>query len=374
MPLIKKTENKAFQFTYRPRSPESIRERAAKTSGRDTYYKPEAALFTAPENLNTIRILPPPPDADWGHYGMTVWEHRDVGADGGSYLCLEKMLQKSCPVCEERVRADSSGEDDLAYELRPRQRTIFYLIDRKNEDKGPLVWNISAGHKKSMDTDLLNLCTDPTTGEALAVDDPHEGYDLSFVRKGKLLDTEYSGKQFARRPSPISDDPEKQEKWLKYIIEYSIDKLLLYHDYDYISKVLRGSSNDGKTQQNDVVNVVNEVVVAERKVVDTETTTTAPRKIKPRVPKAEPVEEEETKDNADLPTWDELLELDDSALEALGTEMNVVFPQDGFNDIDEFRSWLADQLGIEKPQPAKPPVSAKKPSWRDRFNKQTAGK
>jgi len=94
----------APKFHYQPRTPEQVRERAQRSiGGRDSYFNSDIQFFTAREGDNNVRILPPPPDADWGHYGVGIVVHYGIGPDQGAYLCLDRMKSEPCPICEERA-------------------------------------------------------------------------------------------------------------------------------------------------------------------------------------------------------------------------------------------------------------------------------
>lgn len=358
-----------FKFQYKARTAEDVKEKARQTSGRDSYISAEAQFFTAAEGANTIRFLPPPPDADWGHYGMRVWEHRDIGVDKGAYLCLAKMKNEPCPVCEEREAASASGASDLAWSLKAQCKTLLYVINRKDEAKGPLLWNISAGGKKSMDTDLLNLCIDATDGGVLLVDHPDEGFDFSFTRTGTGLKTAYSGKSFSRRPSPLSDIPERYVAWLKHVVEHGIESKLIYHDYDYIKYALEGQAPPATREKEQTP-----TTAAVSTVAADPAPASAPklqrRGAQPKEP--EPVQTESDVPT-DVPTWADLEEMNEDKLIGVAELYKVIdnAPRDGFDaggadGNDPFRVWLAGQLGVEVPKPATPAATGG--SWKDKLS------
>lgn len=354
-----------FKFQYKQRTADEVKERARQTSGRDSYIEGDVQFFTPAEGVNTVRILPPPPDADWGHYGMRVWEHRDIGVDKGAYLCLAKMKHEPCPVCEERERASAAGEKDLAWDLGARCKTLLYVIDRKNPQKGPLLWNISAGGKKSMDTDLLNLSIDPSDGQVLAVDAPDDGFDLTMTRAGTGLTTAYSGKSFSRRASPISDTPELQEKWLRHVIEHRIDSKLVWHDYDYVKHALEGQPM--KQQQSTAGGEEREQTAQQQP----EKTTKLQRRGAPKEPEPQQQEQSASGDES-LPTWDDLKEMNEDALAGLVEMFKLEPPNDGFDSEAALRTWVAEQLGVEVPKAA--PTPAAGGSWKERLKSMQGAK
>src|SRR6202012_5512454 len=87
-------------FQYKPRTVDQIKGRAnRKTSMFDSIFKPGFDSYRPKTGDNLFRYLPPTWD-DSDHYGYTVHVHRNVGANNSTYLCLRKMLNKPCPVCE----------------------------------------------------------------------------------------------------------------------------------------------------------------------------------------------------------------------------------------------------------------------------------
>lgn len=333
------------KFQYKARTPEQVRERAQRQiGGRDSYFSSEIQFFTPREGDNNVRILPPPPDAEWGHYGVGVVVHYAIGSDQSAYLCAARMKEEACPICEERDRATSAGEEDLADSLRPSFRTAVYVIDRAQEGKGPLLWNISAG----LDKDITKLCIDPATGEILPVDDPNDGYDLNFTREGQGLKTKYKGIQFSRKSCPLADDPEQAEAWLKHIVDHPIDGCLQYYDYDYIAKVFAGQAPTASDDD------------ADTKTTEAKTSAKpAKTKIQPRGEKTAKAEPD------DSLTWTDLKTLDEDGLVSLGEEQNMEFP-DSFDSVDALREFVAEQLGIERKEVEQKPV-ASKANWRERL-------
>ena len=343
-----------FAFKYKQRTPEEVRDRATRSiGGRDSYFKQEVKYFTPREGVNNIRILPPPPDADWGHYGIGIFVHYDIGVDGSAYLCLAKMKGEDCPACEERARASSTGEEDLAKQLRPGERVAVYVIDRSKEGDGPLLWNLPS----NLDKDITKLCIDPGTGEVLYPDNPEEGYDLSFTREGQGLKTKYKGIQFSRRTSPLSDDPKEGDAWLQYICDHAIDSMLQYFEYDYMESALNGTAAAVHTPAAPKEEPAADPSVTPRKAIQ--------RPGKKAAPEPEPEPEPSAEEGEEVPSWEDIEGADEDALVALIETFELTPPDDGFDSEDALRDWVAEQLGVEKPAPA--PAAAKVGSWKDRL-------
>lgn len=357
--LVGRTASKPSAFQYKPRSAEQVRAQATRSvGGRDSFFTDAVQFFTPRVGDNNVRILPPPDDK-WGHYGLNVCVHYGIGADESAYLCLKKMKDEACPLCEERDRATSAGEDELADALRPNYRVAVWVIDRAQETKGPLLWNIAGG----LDKDISKLCFDPKSGEVLNVDNPDEGYDLSFTRTGEGIKTKYSGIQFARHPSPLADDADVAAEWLAFVTTNNIEECLKFYEYDYITKVFEGQAPPAAKGEE-------ERKPAQRGgKADKPAAAPAKPKIQPRGAAAKPPPPKEPPPDEDVPpTWEELEAMDEDAMgaviEAFGIEI-----EEGkeFESVEDLRAFIAEALQIEEPapEPAKPAAGG---SWRDKLN------
>jgi len=341
-------------FDYRPPSAEQLRERAQRKGTKDSFFDAGVQFFTPKVGDNTLRILPPPPDKrdDWKSYGLTLYVHYGIGADEAAYLCLDRMNGEPCPVCEERARAKAEGEDDLAQELRPIQRIAVYVIDRDQEGKGPLLWNMAA----SIDSDICGRSVDKKSGEVYAVDDPVNGYDVTFIREGQGMTTKYKSIEIARRASPLSEDEDVATRWLKFVCDNAIDDKLISHDYNHIKNALSGGT----------------------RTPEAESARPAESKSAPRIalrsgktaPKAAEPDPDVTLD-ADKPTYEEIAAMDEDGIAAVGEAFDLTFPDNGFASDEEMHNWVAEQLGIPVPKKAAEPAAGKPASWRDKLRSAT---
>src|SRR4051812_16016752 len=195
---------KSKGFVYKGRSAETIKKIAEQSGGRfDSILKGGTDTFTPHVGENTVRILPPTWDSDY--FGLTVWVHSRIGEDNSTYLCLKKMKGKDCPICAAAKEAKDDGEEDEAKALRNNERFLYYVIDRKEKEPSPAVWNASWTQNR----DIADACRNMKTGKVLLIDHPDEGYDLSFRRTGQGLKTKYGAPQVDRDKSPISDDDDE---------------------------------------------------------------------------------------------------------------------------------------------------------------------
>ncbi len=239
--LKRSTTTKKSSFVYHKRDPEKLRKRASRQGARyDSPFKDAFDQYRPKPGDNAIRILPPTWEgAD--HFGYTLWVHKRVGADNGTYLCPLKMKGKKCPICEAAKEARDAGEADEAKALEAKESIVYWILDREGDDPAlPLLYMISW----TQDRDISALCEDKRSGKILLIDHPDEGYDLYFKRTGQGLKTRYTAHSIDRHATPVSDDDAEQLEVLKYIEENPLSSVLRLFDYSYLENALSGGSND----------------------------------------------------------------------------------------------------------------------------------
>jgi gp32 DNA binding protein like len=232
-------------FVYTKRSVESIRRRENQSgSTREGYINREVKIWNAAGGTNKIRILPPTwPDAD--HFGFDVMVHYQVGVDMNSYICLKQnpllIEPEECPCCEQKRRFASDGNRESADALTPRKRVLVYIIDRNREHDGVVLWPMPY----TFDRDLAAQCHDIDTGEVYAIDDPSEGYDLTFTRDGQGQTTKYRTPFLSKRPKALSEDPDQQEGWLQWITDNPIPDMVIVAEAQAMEEAL-GTDPEGE--------------------------------------------------------------------------------------------------------------------------------
>lgn len=259
-----------FKYSATRQTEEVVRKSKQSSGGYDSWLSPDATFLKIDEGQNEIRILPPtwaldfrdllaegldnglgrdkamaaaakkyPEQAEefkrWGDgWEITVFIHRNVGPDNGTYLCLDKMLGEPCPVCEARRDADEEEAD----KLKVQSRIVAWIIDRKRASAGPQVGSLPL----TLTRDINGRSVDKKSSGVILIDDPYEGYDVTFTREGSDLRTKYTQVDISRDPSPVSDDKKKMEQWLQFIEDHPLPELLVYHDAEHIEKVLFGKT------------------------------------------------------------------------------------------------------------------------------------
>jgi hypothetical protein len=242
-----KRQQEERSFKYKKRTKEELKERANMKGGNfDTYIKPKFKQWKPKEGKNIIRILP----ATWDnarHYGLDIFINFNIGADNQSYLSLSKHEKGDDPLAEARREAQKDGDKKLAKALQPSQRLLYWIIDRMDEDEGPILWAAPFTFDKA----LANLCIDEDTGEIVSIDDPEEGCDIRFYREGTGLNTNYdASKMKILKPSPIHEDEGLQTEWLDFIVENDLPSVLNFYDYDHIKATFDGQA--GRDEDDEV--------------------------------------------------------------------------------------------------------------------------
>lgn len=227
---------KGFVYRGKDRTADEVQKKAKEGSrDYDGPYKSGLPIFKPKEGENCVRILPSgdPKNPDWD---LVIHSHYNVGSDNARYLCLDKMKGEPCPVCE--AAAETTDEEEQ-YQLRAGKGAICWVIDRDNEKEGPQLWSIPFSNVRN---EIYTRSVDKKSRTPILIDDPEEGYDVLFTRKGTDKKTKYSGVEVSRDPSPLAESEKVQQRWLDYITEHPLVDCLNYFEYDYMKKVLYGKA------------------------------------------------------------------------------------------------------------------------------------
>lgn len=337
-PAIGGKGKKKFEFNYRPRTADEIKKRATQTGGgRDTFIDGNVKLFNAKSGDFKVRICPPTWD-DAEHFGLEVWVHYGIGPDNAGYLCPQKMKGEACPLCEARMEAEKDGDVELVKALRPTKRVLIYLVDRAQEGDGPKAW---ASPWSNFDKEVCAQAFDADTGEVVPLDNPDEGYDVHFSVEGIGEKKQYVGVKIARKASPIADDDDAAMAWLQFITENPLPNVLIYHDYDHMKESYEGKSSKPAAGE-EKPRATARPSAGKAKVTDAPAAA-AKASGRPRIggAAAKPKEEE-----PQLPTWEEVHEMDFDAVCELCEQQGADFGTTEFASVEEFQDWLCETLGI----------------------------
>jgi len=330
-------------FKYERRSAKKWKERAEQSGySRRSMFVDEIKLYRVKDGDNLIRILPPTFD-DADHYGFEVFVHYGIGPDNDAFLDLNKMQNEADPIVEERSRALKDNDKDYADKLTSRKRVLVYIIDRDDEAAGLQLWSMPW----TLDADITTLAVDKRSGEVLDIDDPEGGYDVEFTKTGTGINTKYVGVAIARKPSPLDDDAALEEA-----IERPLPECLKYYEYDEIQKVFDagGGAYDDDDDEDE------EEAPRRRGKKDK---AKGGRKRRKYDEDEEDEEEEEDEDEPDLPTWDEVMEMDFDELADVIDDNELDIDTDGVDEdeedeLDDLRTEVAEELGLKKPKKRKP--------------------
>lgn len=237
--MAKTAKKEERGFSYKKRDKETLKERANMKGGNyDTYIKPKFKQWKPKDGKNTIRILPPTWDGA-KHYGLDIFVNFNIGPDNQSYLSLSKHDRGPDPLAEARREAQSEGDKEFAKKLNPSQRILYWIIDRNDEDEGPLLWAAPFTFDKS----LSNLCIDEDTKDVIFIDDPADGCDVRFYKEGTGLTTKYDpSKMKVLKPSVLAEDESIEQDWLDFIQENQLPDVLNFYDYDHIKASFGGQA------------------------------------------------------------------------------------------------------------------------------------
>lgn len=177
-------------------------EKQAKAIGKQGYFK---ALV----GRNRIRVMPGPK----GSLSPIVLAklHR-VEVPGEKWAVRFRCIDSNCPACQRSIELSRTGlsdDFDEAKKWQPRVRGFANIIDRKEPDKGPLIWEFG--------NTIIEQLARLRQNEDVAGDYSHpvKGIDLSLERKGSgQFDTEYFI-QAVKQGSPLHQSVEQMNEWLE---------------------------------------------------------------------------------------------------------------------------------------------------------------
>lgn len=216
-----------MSFQYQPRSEAEVTKRSTGNIF-DSFIADGVATFSA-KKTNTVRILPP----TWQnprHFGFDVWVHYNVGPNNGTVICIYKMKNEKCPMCEAFARAELQGRED-ARELKPTRRVLLWLVDRVDPvAKDPFLW----ASPVTFDQEVARICKDRETGELYQIDNPEIGYDVYFDTTGEGVMKKYVGFSLAKRPSSID------MRHVEYVVQRPAPSMLVWRSYEEIKTVMGG--------------------------------------------------------------------------------------------------------------------------------------
>lgn len=198
------------------------------SAGRRGYYKWE-------DGVNLLRVLPGLPGQDpWVIYQ----EHYIANWGGGDkalkFICPRAHGGGRCPACEhaDKLRASGNPADaKKASKFDPKTRVAVYVIDRKNEEGGPLLAQFGSQvfeqmHELLSDEDMYGQdFTHPLSGDDLA------------IKRGKNKKSgyiEYKVNISNKSRERLAESDEQIIKWLEFAQRKPIAGFVKLQTYEQI--------------------------------------------------------------------------------------------------------------------------------------------
>ena len=258
------------------------------TPKKEGIYRLDVIPYEVPKTC----LAGPNPNAHPGelHYERTYFIHRGIGVDEKNYVCPNKTAGKPCPICEYRREQMQSrnGDEDVVKALSPKQRQLWNVIDREEDDETIRVWDISFHNfgkqlkreiRDADEDDGYEYFADPEDGLTLRVglDETSFAGSKPFLQAGTI--------NFKVRKNSLSDE----------IMDAAqpLDSLLTVLDYDKLKSIFLQEEGvvDDKDDKEDEDDEPEE----------------KPKKRTQRKKKEEPKEELTTADDAGISKGDDVL-------------------------------------------------------------------
>lgn len=202
---------------------------------KERMYKPKAGMnhidfipYVVSTDKHPQRIKKGYPD-----YILDLFVHRFVGASKSTFVCLEKMYGKPCPICEHResLRNDPDVTDDDIKKLYPKRRCWYNVINLDLPEKEQEVQIFEESHFlfEAKFLDVINVKNE------FSFWDIEEGKSIEFMAtekkspQGSHMD--YSQFFFEKRP-PYNESV--------YDEAYKLDELLYIPTYDEVKAAFLG--------------------------------------------------------------------------------------------------------------------------------------
>jgi len=186
-------------------------------------------------------------DAGQLHWELTYYAHRQTGVDGNSYICPKEQIGERCPICEYRAKLarDPDADAKLVAALRPKQRQLFRVIDRKNTEAGIQLWDISFHNfGKRLDARIRNSDEDDRYNEFYELED------------GLTLKVGFAEKSFegGGRPFPDAESIDfkaRKDDYDEEVLDQDpdLDECLIILDYDELKRVFMQIDDDDNDEK-----------------------------------------------------------------------------------------------------------------------------
>lgn len=165
-------------------------------------------------------------------YKLDLYVHKGVGPSNKSLVCPNKNYGKPCPICEEHDRLLDEKEvewgDEKEYQLRPKQRSFFVVVDNEDGNKMKFFEYSYAWFTKNLITQAKRKSK---RKEILLGDVSEDGYSIAFA----FEENTFGGK---KTPGEVKafDFIELDNKYTDEDIENTpkLDTMVILKSYDEI--------------------------------------------------------------------------------------------------------------------------------------------
>lgn len=197
-------------------------------------------MWKVTDKSHKVRLLPVHPVDNINFYGLTVHIHTNVGVNEDQYLCLKRMKNASCPICEHQASL-WDAEPEMAKDLYPQTRYLVWVVDL-SLSKDKQVAQIWSCPRTAMD-DVLGVSYKKATDEILNLANIDDGIAIYFDREKKQGTTFsiYKNFQLDDSPTPATDE------WLEGVTSFS--DIIEYATYDEIKNAFLGISGEVTTKK-----------------------------------------------------------------------------------------------------------------------------
>jgi hypothetical protein len=182
-------------------------------------------------------------DSGFLHYERTFFVHRGIGAESNSYCCLQKTFGKKCPICRDvaKMRRQADSDQETIDSLKPKERQLFLVIDKNDEESGVQLWDVSYHLFGKMLDEKIKSAEDDDNYEDFYHLEGGMYLRVSFKEKSWSGNTFYETTNIEMKPRK-EDIPEEILDDLP-----DLDDLLVEMDYDELEKVyLQDDDEDDK--------------------------------------------------------------------------------------------------------------------------------
>lgn len=193
-------------------------------------------------------------DAGKYHYERTFYVHGGIGKKKREYLCLDRTLNKACPICEyiARLRDNPSANEKRIRALAPRKRQLFNVIDTKDRDKGVQIWSVAFGNFGKLLKTTIDKKADkhPEWKEFAEL---QGGFTLELTTEQKELKSKQGGRQEFTAVARI-DFEERDKDYNDDILDdtYCLDDMIKVTNYDDLKKIFEQADEEDEITIDDV--------------------------------------------------------------------------------------------------------------------------